>query len=64
MPKSYLDYMLDMPYGVYYVDSLEIYQLEELLESKQDTARVLRQLIERVVALEDKLEDMEAENDG
>lgn len=63
MPKSYLDYMIDMPYGVYYVDTLNIYQLEELLESKNDTARLLKQLIERVVALEDKLEDMEAEDD-
>lgn len=63
MPKSYLDYMIDMPHGVYYVDTLNIYQLEELLESKNDTARLLKQLIERVVALEDKLEDMEAEDD-
>ena len=59
MRERYLDYMLDMPCGYHYIDSLEEWHLEELLTHNTDTAKLVRQLIQRIVALEDKLEDME-----
>ena len=59
MPERYLDYMLDMVCGYHYIDSLGEYELEELLTSNTDTAKLVRRLIQRIIVLEDKVETLE-----
>ena len=59
MPERYLDYMIDE--GILssnYISTLDSWQLAELLSSNTDTAKVIAHLIQRIVALEDKVETL------
>lgn len=53
---TYHTWMLDQPA---YVERLDSYQLQEVLQSNSDMALLLEHLIARIVALEDALEALQ-----